>query len=69
MARTNIILDDHLIKEAGRLTKIKTKKQLVHHALEMLVKAERRKKMLSLEGKVYWQGNLSSSRKSRKWSS
>ncbi len=31
--RTNVVLDDELIKKALKLTKAKTKKELLHEAL------------------------------------
>ena len=61
--RTNIDIDDNLLKEAIRLTGRKSKKDLVNHALEELVRLNKRKKMLSLFGKVTWEGNLSEMRK------
>jgi len=65
MARTNVELDDRVVKEAIKLTHLQTKKAVVNYALEELVKKLRRKKMLELEGKVKWEGNLSEMRKSR----
>lgn len=68
MSRTNIVLDDTLLREASRLTKIKTKKNLVHRALADLVKAEKRKAILKLEGQIHWNGSLAAMRRGRKWS-
>ena len=65
MSRTNIELDEKLVDEAMKLTHKKTKKELVNYALEELVKRFKRKKLLELEGKVEWQGNLDEMRKSR----
>ncbi len=65
MARTNIDLNDKIVKEAMKLTHIRTKKDLVNYALEALVKGLRRKKILELEGKVKWEGNLDDMRISR----
>lgn len=65
MARTNIELDDKVLKEAIRLTHLRTKKEVVNYALEDLVKKLRRKRMLELEGKVKWVGNLDKLRRSR----
>lgn len=65
MSRTNIELNDKVLKEALKLTKIKTKKDLVNYALEELVKKIKRKKILELEGKVEWEGNLEEMRTSR----
>jgi Arc/MetJ family transcription regulator len=65
MGRTNIELDDQLINEAMHLTNKKTKKDLVNYAVEELVRKIKRKKMLELEGKVAWTGDLEKTRKSR----
>ena len=50
--RTNIDIDDELIAEAARLTGIKTKKELVHQALLMLIKSKKRRSLLELAGKI-----------------
>ena len=65
MLRTNIELDEKLVDEAMKLTHIKTKKELVNYAIEELVHKIKRKKILDLEGKVEWIGDLSEMRKSR----
>jgi Arc/MetJ family transcription regulator len=65
MSRTNIELNDGMVKAAMKLTHIKTKKDLVNYALEELVKKHRRKKILELEGKMKWEGNLNDMRMSR----
>ena len=65
MLRTNIELDEKLVDEAMRLTQKKTKKELVNYALEEIVRKIKRKKILDLEGRVEWTGNLGEMRKSR----
>lgn len=65
MLRTNIELDEKLVNEAMKLTHKKTKKDLVNYALEELISKLKRKKLLELEGKVEWTGNLDEMRKSR----
>lgn len=50
--RTNIVLDDDLMAEATRLTGIKTKKDLVHEALRVLIATRKRKSLLDLRGKI-----------------
>ena len=52
MSRTNIVLDNRLVKEALHLTHLKTKKEVVNYALEELVRKRKRKGLLKLEGKV-----------------
>ncbi len=65
MARTNIELDDNLVRQGLKLTKLKTKKDLVHYALQELVQRKKRKGLLELEGKVDWEGSLDRMRASR----
>jgi Arc/MetJ family transcription regulator len=65
MLRTNIELDEKLVAEALKLTRKKTKKELVNYALEELVRKLKRKKLLELKGKVEWTGNLDEMRTSR----
>lgn len=50
--RTNILLDDELIQEAFKYTKLKTKKGIVHLALKEFVENRRRLNLLDLEGKI-----------------
>lgn len=50
--RTNIVLDDRLVEEGFRLTGVRTKKELVHLALEELVHRRRRRSLTDLAGKI-----------------
>lgn len=50
--RTNIVLDDELVREAIRLTGIATKRELVDTALRELVRKERRKDLFELAGQI-----------------
>lgn len=65
MARTNIELDDHLVKEGMKRLRCKTKKELVNLALRELVRGESIKDLLALQGKVRWVGDLKALRQSR----
>ncbi len=65
MGRTNIFIDDALFEEGLRLTKCRTKRELVNKAIEELIQKEKRKRLLKLEGKVQWEGNLAEMRKRR----
>jgi Arc/MetJ family transcription regulator len=65
MARTNIDLDDRLVEEGLRVFKCKTKKELIHLALQELLKAEKRKEILKLRGRLQWAGDLEEMRRSR----
>jgi Arc/MetJ family transcription regulator len=50
--RTNIVLDDELVKKAFKYSKAQTKKDLVHEALEELISARRRRDLRELRGKI-----------------
>jgi Arc/MetJ family transcription regulator len=50
--RTNIVLDEDLVKEAARLTGIKTKRALVKEALRALIDTRRRRSLLELRGRI-----------------
>ncbi len=56
--RTNIEIDDELMKKALKYSKLKTKKEIINEALNEYVKYQMRLKLLSLRGKVKWEGDL-----------
>ena len=66
MKRTNIVMDEKLIKEGMKTTGIKTRRALVDYALRDLLRRESQKRILELKGKVHWEGYLSSMRKGRR---
>jgi Arc/MetJ family transcription regulator len=61
--RTNIEIDDKLMKQALRLTGYKTKRAVVEAGLQMLVRVKGQEEMLKLAGKVHWDGNLDEMRR------
>ncbi len=61
--RTNIDIDDKWMAKAMSLAENKTKKEILNTALEAYVKYQLRLKMLSLQGKVKWVGNLDKMRR------
>jgi Arc/MetJ family transcription regulator len=63
--RTNIVLDDDLIRKAQELTGIKTKKDVIHEALTTFVRLAEQNQTRSLRGKLHWTGNLSEQREGR----
>jgi Arc/MetJ family transcription regulator len=66
MARTNIELDDALVKEAFRLTGARTKREVVDIALRRLVdKGGLYRAVRRLRGKASWQGNVDAWRTGR----
>jgi Arc/MetJ family transcription regulator len=63
--RTNIELDDALVKKAMDLTKIPTRKALINKALEELVKSNTRKGMLKFINSGIWEGDIEKMREMR----
>jgi len=50
--RTNVDLNDKLIEEAFALTGARTKKELLHLALQELVRVRRKKDLTELAGRI-----------------
>jgi Arc/MetJ family transcription regulator len=63
--RTNIVLDEHLIERAQKLTGIKTKREVVQEALRTLILLREQAEIRQLRGKLKWEGNLDEQRQSR----
>jgi Arc/MetJ family transcription regulator len=60
--KTSIVLDDELVAKAMQATGIRTRRELVSHALQELLRHEGQAKLLALKGKVHWEGDLNKSR-------
>ncbi len=65
MGRTNVVLDDGLIKECQKLTGIQTRRDLIDYALHEVRRRGRQKRLLKLKGSVKWEGDLAKWRKAR----
>jgi Arc/MetJ family transcription regulator len=65
MSRTNIEIDERLVRKARKLTRLKTKREIVDAALELLVRSESRKGILRHYGTGIWKGDLKTMRKNR----
>ena len=63
--RTNIEIDDQLMRQAMRATGARTKRAAVETALRMLVKVHGQTAIRRLRGKVQWIGDLNESRQGR----
>jgi Arc/MetJ family transcription regulator len=63
--RTNIEIDDALMRKALRATGFKTKRAAVEEGLKLLVRLNDQRDILRLAGKVRWEGNLDESRRGR----
>src|SRR5271154_5774504 len=65
MGRTNIEIDETLVRKARKLTGLTTKREIVDRALELLVRSESRKVILSYFGAGIWKGDLKAMRRKR----
>ncbi len=60
--RTNIEIDDQLMKDTLRATGLKTKREAVEQGLRVLLRLSQQEKIKSLRGKLIWQGDLDAMR-------
>ena len=63
--RTNIEINDRLMGEIMRLTRIKTKKEVVDKALHLYVRLLKQRDILNLRGNIKWDGDLDDMRISK----
>ncbi|MEK7871327.1 MAG: type II toxin-antitoxin system VapB family antitoxin [Nitrospirota bacterium] len=60
--RTNVVINDDLMKSALKLSGLKTKKDAIEAGLQLLVKVNRQTKVKDFRGKLKWVGNLNEMR-------
>jgi Arc/MetJ family transcription regulator len=63
--RTNIEIDDRLMRDAMRASGRKTKRAVVDAALRLLVQTQAQAGVRSLRGRIDWRGDLEESRSDR----
>jgi Arc/MetJ family transcription regulator len=63
--RTNIEIDDKLMKEAMRRSGSRTKRAAVEEGLRLLVAIKKQAGIRRLRGKIRWEGDLEQSRLGR----
>lgn len=56
--RTNIVIDDQLMKDAREASGLATKKETVEKGLKLIIQLSKQQKLKSLKGKINWEGNL-----------
>lgn len=56
--RTNIVIDDKLIKDTLRATGLKTKRQAVELGLRTLLRLRQQEVIRRFRGKLRWEGDL-----------
>lgn len=62
--RTNIVIDDELMKETLKLTGLKTKREAVELGLRTVVRLRKQQGIRRFRGKLKWQGDLEAMRSS-----
>ena len=63
--RTNIEIDDKLMKDALKVTGARTKREAVELGLRTLVQLRAQEKARELKGKITWEGDLNAIRTAR----
>jgi Arc/MetJ family transcription regulator len=60
--RTNIVIDDKLMKQVLELTGVKTKREAVEQGLKALLQLKRQERIRKYRGKLPWEGELDAMR-------
>ena len=55
--RTNLVLDDDLVEKALELSGIKTKREVVHVAIQEYVAVRSRKNLMDIKGMIHLDDN------------
>jgi len=63
--RTNIVIDDKLMRDTLRATGLKTKREAVEQGLRTLLLLSRQAQIRRFRGKLAWQGDLNTMRNDR----
>lgn len=63
--RTNIVIDDALMRAALQVTGLKTKREAVEQGLKTLLRLARQEEIRSFRGRLAWQGDLEAMRRDR----
>lgn len=56
--RTNIEIDDRLMKDTLKITGLSTKREVVELALKELLRLRQQAELKKLRGKFHWEGDL-----------
>ena len=63
--RTNIVIDDNLMRDTLRATGLKTKREAVEEGLRTLLRLRKQAEIRKLRGKLKWHGDLDAMRSER----
>jgi len=61
--RTNIVIDDKLMRDTLRATGLNSKREAVETALRTLLRLSKQEQIRGLRGKLAWQGDLNAMRR------
>ena len=61
--RTNIVINDKLMKDVLKLTGLKTKREAVEQGLKALLMLKKQENIKKYRGKLQWEGNLDEMRR------
>jgi len=65
MSSTTAEINERLIRKARKLTSLKTKREIVGKASQLLVRVEARKSIVRYHGSGVWKDDLKTSRRNR----
>jgi Arc/MetJ family transcription regulator len=60
--RTNVVIDDLLMRDALKTSGLQTKKDAIEEGLKLLVRFNRQKSIRRMRGKLKWEGDLDAMR-------
>ncbi len=63
--RTNIVIDNSLMRQAMKATGLSTKKAVVEEGLRLLIKVKGQEGIRRLRGKITWEGDIDAMREGR----
>lgn len=61
--RTNIVIDDKLMRDALKATGLKTKRDVVELGLRTLLRLRQQEEIRRFRGKLHWEGDLDAMRR------
>ena len=61
--RTNIVIDDKLMRDTLRATGLNSKREAVETALRTLLRLSKQEQIRRFRGKLAWQGDLNAMRR------
>ena len=56
--RTNIVIDETLMRDVLQATGLQTKREAVERGLQLLLRLTRQARIREFRGKPHWEGNL-----------